>query len=262
MTTAQHNEGARERWLFLGSSLVLLAAVLMGLAREQHWGEQLVPLHLVSSNADGLRVGQEVRISGMPVGKVLRLQLMPDASVSVQLQVEKRYASLIGPRSRARQGQEGFVGDHYLAISPDPDAGTRATRLRDQSILYEQPIEVATLMKQLVATQEELQATLRNSHRLTAEDLPQTLREARQSLISVNTLARTLQQESTATAPDLRQALQQLSRTGSSAEKASIEAQQLLRDSQPVLLRTLDELGKTSHTSRRLLESLLGQTSP
>jgi len=114
MTFEQDTAGGRERWLFLGSGLVLTAAVLVGLAREQHWGEQQVQLQLVSSNAGGLRAGQEVRISGMPVGKVRSLQLKPDASVAVQLQIEARYAPLIGPKSKASQGQEGFVGDHYL----------------------------------------------------------------------------------------------------------------------------------------------------
>lgn len=263
----------KERWLFLGSGLVLVAALLVALAREHHWGEPMVPLQLTSRHAGGLRPGQEVRISGLPVGQVTSLQLEPDASVLVRLQVAKRYAALIGPKSAASQSQEGIVGDHFLEISPDPQPGGKGTDLRGRSIRYEQPVALSTLMQQLLRTQRDLQATLRNTRQLTARDLPDTLREARRSLSGVsrltatlqqesvatgpelraslrdsrrslggvNQLTRTLQQETAATAPDLRASLQQLSRTGASAEQTSNEVQQLLRETRR-LLRLLSGL--------------------
>jgi phospholipid/cholesterol/gamma-HCH transport system substrate-binding protein len=258
MTGTANGDGLRERWLFLGSALLLTAAVLLGLAREQRWGEPMLQLRLISRTAGGLRPGQEVRISGLPVGQVRHLQLLPDARVAVQLEVERRYASLIGPQSVASQNQEGLVGDHYLEISADPQPQGRGASLNGRTIRYEPPINVATLMRQLLQAQDELTATLRNTSRLTATDVPQTLREARRSLNGVSELATALQRESVSTAPELRQALRQLSRTGISAEQTSSQAQQLIRQSQPLLLRTLDDLQQITGTSRRLLHSLMG----
>lgn len=261
MTADSPPNGGRDQWLFLGAGLVLIAAVMLGLAREQHWGQPMVSLRLTSRNAGGLRAGQEVRISGLPVGQVKSLQLQQDASVVVQLQVAQRYASLIGPKSVATQNQEGFVGDHYLEISADPQRGGKGASMNGSRIRYEQPVAVAALINKLMQTQQELQATLRNTHRLTGSDVPQTLREARRSLTEVNSLAATLQRESRATAPDLRQALRQLSRTGSSAEQTSTQAQQLLRESQPLLIRSLEDLQQITSTSRKLLRSLLGPSA-
>jgi ABC-type transporter Mla subunit MlaD len=258
MTTPADADRGHERWLFLGSGLLLITAVLLGLAREQHWGQSMVQLRLTSRNAGSLRAGQEVRISGLPVGQVRHLQLQRDASVAVQLEVMQRYASLIGPNSVASQNQEGFVGDHYLEISADPQPGSQGSSLNGRRIRYQPPVAVAAVMHQLLQTQQDLQTTLRNTSRLTANDLPQTLRDARRSLSGVNNLATTLQRESSATAPDLRQTLRQVSRTGSSAEQTSIQAQQLLRQSQPLLIRTLDDLQQITGTSRRLLQSLMG----
>lgn len=258
---------AKERWLFLGSGLLLVGALLLALAREHHWGEPMVSLQLTSRHAGGLRPGQEVRISGLPVGQVTSLQLEPDARVLVRLQVARRYASLIGPKSAASQSQEGIVGDHVLEISPDPQPAGRASTLRDRSIRYDQPVALSTLMQQLLHTQQELQATLRNTRRLTATDLPETLREARRSfsgvsrltatlqnesvtigpelraslrdtrrsLGRVDNLTNTLQQETAATAPDLRASLRQLSRTGASAEQTATEVQQLLKETRRLL---------------------------
>lgn len=266
-TDPLNTTGVKERWLFLGSGLLLIAALLISLAREHHWNEPMVPLQLTSLHAGSLRPGQEVRISGLPVGQVTSLQLQPDASVRVRLQVSRRYASLIGPRSAASQSQEGFVGDHFREISPDPQPAGKGSDLSGRSIRYEQPVAVATLMQQLLSTQKDLQTTLRNTSRLTANDVPETLqdvrrslsgvgrltarlehetvatgpelraslRDTRQSLQRVNTLTSTLQKETAATAPELRTSLQQLSRTGASAEETSNEVQQLLKETRRLL---------------------------
>ena len=101
----QRDDRGKERWLFLGSGLVIVVAMLVGLAREQRWGESMVRLRLISSNATGLRPGQEVRISGMPVGQVQRLKLQPDAAVAVEVEVANRYAALIGPNRTTPAGR-------------------------------------------------------------------------------------------------------------------------------------------------------------
>jgi len=262
MTRSDLGNGRRERWLFLGSGLVVILAVLLGLAREQRWGQPMVMFRLISSNATGLRPGQEVRISGLPVGQLRSLQLQADASVAIAVEVAQRYAPLIGPTSVARQGQEGFIGDRYLEISPDPQTAGKGKRSSDQRLPYEQPLELAPMLQQLVQTQKDLQATLRNTTRLTANDLPQTLRDARLSLRGIHSLATFLQRESASTAPDLRDALRQISRAGSTVEQTSTEAQQLLRISQPELIRTLDDIQTLTNTSQRLLQNLLGLFGP
>ena len=222
MTIEPAGNTPRERFVFLGSGLVLAAALLVGMAREQQWGTRWLPLQLISSNAIGLRPGQEVRISGIPVGTVQSLQLQPNAQVKVSLRVQERHADLIGPKSVASLGQDGLVGDHFVAISADPQNKSSGPAATLRTLPYEQPLAINNLMHRLIDTQTELQATLRNTTRLTARDLPATLS-------SMNRLATSLERETTATTPGLRQALQQLSSTGRSAEQTAQDAQQLLR---------------------------------
>ena len=263
--------------LFMGSGLLLTAALLVGLAREQGWGQRHLNLELLISNAMGVSVGQDVRISGLPVGQVRSVILRPDARVQVQLQVAERYASLVGPRSVASQGQEGFVGDRFLELSPDPQPPGQALahhRMQGQSLPYQQPTPIASMMQDLAKTQANLQATLQNTSKLTASDLPQTLRDMRRSLGEVNGLSQalrqetvatapklrqilsTVEQETAATAPQLRQTLRQISQTGSSTTATATQAEQLLRESRPLLVRTLTELQQVSTTCRQLLQML------
>jgi phospholipid/cholesterol/gamma-HCH transport system substrate-binding protein len=239
----------RERFVFLGSCLVLAAALLVGMAREQQWGTRWVPLHLLSPNADGLRSGQEVRISGIAVGKVQALQLQQDAQVKVTLEVQEQHADLIGPDSVASLGQEGLVGDHFVMISADPQDDQPAARVAGRTLPYEQPLAINNLMHRLVDTQTELQATLRNTTRLTGRELPATLQ-------SVNKLAGTVERETAATTPQLQQTLQKVSSTASSAEQTSRQVQQLLQQSQPLLISTLRDLKQVASSSRRIMQSL------
>ncbi len=45
--------------LFVGSGLLLLAVLLVGLVREQGWGQRHLNLQLLIENASGVRVGQD-----------------------------------------------------------------------------------------------------------------------------------------------------------------------------------------------------------
>lgn len=247
-------------WLFLGSGLLLIGAVVLGLSREQRWGERTLGVQLSTRNSAGLRAGQEVRISGQPVGTVQSLELQPDASVTVKLKVAERYAPLIGPRSVASQGQDGFVGDQFVALSPDPQRRHQHGKGGTLHLRYEEPIAISSVVNQLAHTQLLLQNTLRNTTALTAGEVPRLMGDMRGTLRDVGQLTETLERETISTAPQLRRTLQQVDRTGSNAAQTAAEAQRLLRGSSPALISTLEELQQVSRLSRRLLEGLVGLT--
>ena len=158
----------RERLLFLGSGVLLLLMVVVGLAREQRWGTHFIHVYLEANNTNGLHSGEEVRISGVPVGQVRGLKLMPDAKVRVQLKVEHSKAQLIGPASTARLGQEGLVGERFIEISADPQA--TAQTIDGTTIPFRSPISLESTLEELSRTQRALQATLNNTTTLTGED--------------------------------------------------------------------------------------------
>lgn len=260
MNTNTTSDQAAKPWLFLGSGLLLIGAVILGLSQEQRWGERTLGVQLITRNAGGLRAGQEVRISGLPVGKVKALALQPDASVKVELQVAQRYADLIGPRSVASQGQEGFVGDQFVVISPDPQRRHQRGKGGTLHLRYVEPIAISSVMNQLAHTQLLLQNTLRNTAALTAGEVPRLMGDMRGTLRNVGQLAETLERETVSTAPQLRRTLEQVDRTGSNAAQTAAEAQRLLQGSRPALISTLEELRQVSRLSRRLLEGLVGLT--
>ena len=262
---------SRPSALFLISGVLLAIALLVGLAREQNWGQKLFALKVRTSDAEGLRPGMEVRIAGLPVGKVKNLQLGDDAKVEIELEVQERYRHLVGPRSRAYQGQDGFVGDHFVVITPDT-ASDLPVRKTPVDLPYEPSPNLRNLLKGIETTRGTLQRTLDHTNVLAARDVPRTLAEMRQSLQNLSRLSGRVQKETEATAPEIRRTLRQVDQTAAtarrtadtatstaiSARRAADEASQTLGNSRPLLLRILRDVQAVTGVAEGLLRSLLG----
>ena len=256
--------------LFLLSGGLLALALLVGLARDQHWGAPTFPVLLNTDRAEGLRPGMAVRIAGLPVGTVRELTLQDDASVMLRLEIAERHRRLIGPGSVAWQGQEGLVGDRYVGITPRPLPRRAADPAAGEVRLpFEPAPDVRSVMKGLLATQQSLDLTLRQTRQLTGRDVPQTLTtfhrslraldqlttrageeippalaSARHTLGRVDSLATSLQREATITGPPLRGTVR--------------EAELLLRQSREPLLHTLADLQRITAGLSKVLVPLLG----
>jgi phospholipid/cholesterol/gamma-HCH transport system substrate-binding protein len=262
---------SRPSALFLVSGVLLAIALLVGLAREQNWGQKLFALKVRTSDAEGLRPGMEVRIAGLPVGKVKNLQLGHDAKVEIELEVQERYRNLVGPRSRAYQGQDGFVGDHFVVITPDTERNL-PVRKTPVDLPYEPSPNLRNLLKGIETTRGTLQRTLDHTNVLAARDVPRTLAEMRQSLQTLSRLSGRVQKETEATAPEIRRTLRQVDQTAAtarrtadtatstaiSARRAADEASQTLGSSRPLLLRILRDVQGITGVAKGLLHSLLG----
>jgi len=92
--------------------------------------------------AQGLHVGAPVRLDGMPVGNVSRVELArdsmsPNRRLEVDLRIEKRFQNMIRQDSKASLVTEGLLGDRYVSIrreftgtpiSPGGEIGVIATK--------------------------------------------------------------------------------------------------------------------------------------
>ena len=225
--------------------------MVVGLGREQHWGQRSQEVQLVAPTAAGLRTGIDVRISGRPVGQVVGLEMEPNASVRVRMKVFDRYRRLIGPKSVASQGIDGFVGDHFIAISADPQPASVPLKQGAVRLPYTQPVDVTSLLEQLVETQVELQAALSKIGGLAEKDLPGALADIRRTMAGVNQLSSTLNREVDGIGPQLKTTLQTMDRTGESATE-------LMKTTNPVLAPTLKDVQALATSTNRLLQQLFG----
>jgi phospholipid/cholesterol/gamma-HCH transport system substrate-binding protein len=75
--------------------------------------------HLKSQfkTVSGLKVGNNVRFSGINVGTVNDIELITDTSVMVDLVIRKKYQQFIKTDARASIGTDGLMGDKVLTIT-------------------------------------------------------------------------------------------------------------------------------------------------
>lgn len=104
------------------------------------------------ANAGQLATQADVRISGVPVGKVQTLKLGPGNSTSATLQIDPRYAPI--PRdTRAILRTKTLLGETYVELTP----GNRATGapLPDGALLPERQVREKTTIDQIFQTFDE-----------------------------------------------------------------------------------------------------------
>ncbi len=98
-------------------AMMLVAGFLIVVFGEFRFGSDS-SYHATFTDASRLKAGQDVRISGVPVGTVNKIKLNPDNTVDVAFDVNKRYQLYTSTRAVVRY--ENLVGDRYLEITSGP----------------------------------------------------------------------------------------------------------------------------------------------
>jgi phospholipid/cholesterol/gamma-HCH transport system substrate-binding protein len=98
-------------------AMLLVAAMLVVVFGQFRFASE-EDYHATFTDASRLKAGQDVRIAGVPVGKVGAVKLNPDNTVDVAFNVDKRYQLYTSTRAVVRY--QNLVGDRYLEITAGP----------------------------------------------------------------------------------------------------------------------------------------------
>jgi phospholipid/cholesterol/gamma-HCH transport system substrate-binding protein len=98
-------------------AMLLVAAMLVVVFGQFRFASE-ADYHATFTDASRLKGGQDVRIAGVPVGKVGAVKLNPDNTVDVAFNVDKRYQLYTSTRAVVRY--QNLVGDRYLEITAGP----------------------------------------------------------------------------------------------------------------------------------------------
>lgn len=245
----------RDRMLFLGSSIFLLAAILVSFAKAQRWGTSYIDLYITANDVNSLSSGEDIRIAGIPIGQVGTLHLTNQGKVKVQLKIESNHAHLIGANSKVRLAQEGLIGDPYLTISADPRPKKDGIAINGKTISYVEPISVDSLLTQLSASQQELHTTLRNTSALTAKDGSITT-----AFEASKQLATSLSKEVNSTAPVVRESIGSISNdidaVSKSTERMENSVESLITTTQPLMVDTIKDTDQLIRSSQQVINLL------
>lgn len=109
-------------------SLALLAAIVFLITGHGGFFAKTETLRAFSPDAGGLRTGAVVRLAGVDVGAVEKVQLTgnpsPDQAVEIVMRVDKHFAPEIRSDSQMLLAAEGLLGERYVNITRGTASGT------------------------------------------------------------------------------------------------------------------------------------------
>jgi len=104
--------------IFVVLGLVLFVSTIYFVGKQKNIFGNTFHLKAQFKTVSGLKVGNNVRFSGINIGNVNEVELLTDTSVMVDLVIRKKYQEFIKKDARASIGSDGLMGDKVLTISP------------------------------------------------------------------------------------------------------------------------------------------------
>lgn len=103
-------------FVIIGMALFMVGIYLIG-SNKNLFGETF-RLKANFSNVSGLKVGNNVRLSGINIGSVEAIEFVSDTAVVVQVIIKEEVRKFIKTDAMASIGSDGLMGDKVLTISP------------------------------------------------------------------------------------------------------------------------------------------------
>ena len=131
--------------MFVIVGLLLFIITIYFVGKQQNLFGSTFYLKSQFKNVSGLKVGNNVRFSGINIGTVDEIELVNDSSVVVVLLIEKDVQKYIKTDATASIGSDGLMGDKVMTISP----GSSSNKIiKDNAFIKSKSaIEMEDLMK-------------------------------------------------------------------------------------------------------------------
>jgi phospholipid/cholesterol/gamma-HCH transport system substrate-binding protein len=142
------NKDTGSNWklgMFVVIGLLLFILTIYFVGKQQNMFGNTFHVKSQFKNVSGLKVGNNVRFSGINVGTINEIVLVNDSTVVVDLVIEKDVQQYIKTDAMASIGSDGLMGDKVMTISP----GSSSNQIiKDNAfIASKSAVEIEDLMK-------------------------------------------------------------------------------------------------------------------
>lgn len=132
--------------MFVIGGLVLFFLAVYFVGKQQNLFGSNFELRSKFKTVSGLKVGNNVRFSGINIGTVSGIELLNDTTVVVVLTIQEEVRKFIKTDAVASIGSDGLVGDKILTISPGSAFNSKI--IKENAIIPStSPLEIEDLMK-------------------------------------------------------------------------------------------------------------------
>lgn len=114
----KNNNNLYKLGIFVFVGLLLLAGAIYIIGAQKNLFTPTFKVSTVFTNVSGLKVGNNVRFSGINVGTINAVQITSDTTVRVDLIIQKDVQKFIRKDSKTTIGSDGLMGDKVMTITP------------------------------------------------------------------------------------------------------------------------------------------------
>jgi phospholipid/cholesterol/gamma-HCH transport system substrate-binding protein len=136
--------------MFVLLSLVLFVFAIYFVGKQKNLFGSTFHLKSQFKTVSGLKVGNNIRFSGINVGTVDEIEIITDSSVMVSLVLKNEVQQFIKTNATASIGSDGLMGDKVLTISPG--VGSKGTVKNNDMIASVATIEMTDVMNSVKAS--------------------------------------------------------------------------------------------------------------
>jgi phospholipid/cholesterol/gamma-HCH transport system substrate-binding protein len=104
--------------LFVTLGMVIFLASIYLVGKKENIFGSTVELSAIFKDVKGLREGDKVRLSGIDIGTVSQIGLLPDNRVLIQMNLEEGQVMYVREDSKATIANEGLMGSKVVMILP------------------------------------------------------------------------------------------------------------------------------------------------
>ena len=130
--------------IFVILGLLLFVSTIYFVGKQKNIFGNVFHLKAQFKTVSGLKVGNNIRFSGINIGTVYDVELITDTSIMVDMVIRKKYQEFIKTDARAGIGSDGLMGDKVLTISPG--TGDKGIVKNGDIILTKNAIEMEDIM--------------------------------------------------------------------------------------------------------------------
>jgi len=110
--------------VFVLLGLLLFISTIYFVGKQKNIFGNTFHINAKFKTVSGLKVGNNVRFSGINIGNVYEVELLTDTSVMVDMVIRKKYQEFIKTDAMASIGSDGLMGDKVLTISPGTEGNS------------------------------------------------------------------------------------------------------------------------------------------
>ncbi len=144
------NNETRNYWklgMFTIIGITLLLGTLFYIGKHSNMFSNVIRLQSVFTNVNGLKPGSNVRLAGIVIGTVEKIDLISDSTVLVSVVVQDYVKNFIKKNAIASIGSDGLMGERVFVITP---GSNKQAAIRDADMLASaQPISMDAIISSL-----------------------------------------------------------------------------------------------------------------